>query len=218
MYKHIAGRLDKKVNYTKDTIQEKQVSSSRQGAPFVARGREVDPKDVLTLQRMIGNGAVQQVFQLGRKKDLDGNSNNRKKEKGSRRTEKKGGKKSQRDKRPGIMSDPILGDIFIDFWHGFKQKHGGKLADYTGDRMLRMTLNDLTQGTSESEHANQTLHWFFSRFLEERHPELYQELLDNAEHEDYHNDEVKDNDSDEDDDDFGGLGSGGSLGSAITSY
>lgn len=175
--------------------QYKHNSSSNPEAPFFTGGIEgrVTPSDILTLQRMVGNTAVQNVLQLGKKGD-----------KGSRRTEKKSGKKGQRDKKPGIMSDPQLGDIFIDFWHGFKQKHGGKLADYTGDKLLKKTLRELTGGTSKSENADQTLQWFFSRYLEERHPELYEELLgenNTEEHEDYHQTDPYESKSDEDDED-----------------
>ncbi|MGB0064685.1 MAG: hypothetical protein WBP85_09595, partial [Terracidiphilus sp.] len=45
----------------------------------------------------------------------------RKKRNQGRSTVRKGGPKNQRDKKPGLMSDPQFGKAFTQFWHWLKQ-------------------------------------------------------------------------------------------------
>jgi hypothetical protein len=125
----------------------------------------------------------------------------KKEKKGGRSHEKKQGRKAQRDKRPGIMGDPLVGDAFVDFWHSFKQKHGGDIQDFSGNKMLGKTLAELTPKGKKSPDADKTVHWFFSRFLEVKYPELYTKLTEEPEEEVEGLDEAEEEEEEDEDHD-----------------
>jgi hypothetical protein len=84
-------------------------------------------------------------------------SDRRKKQ--GRPTNKKQGKKSQRDKRPYPMSDPEIGDRFVSFWHDLKQGSRNRLPDWKGRKWLQKTQAEITGSNKGDETWNNTTIW-----------------------------------------------------------
>ncbi len=63
---------------------------------------------------------------------------------GGRPVERKVGKKHQRDRTPWPMSDPNIGEAFIEWWHDLKQSKNGRIPDWEGRKWWNKTLAEIT--------------------------------------------------------------------------